>query len=173
MDKINKSDSNDNLLKPEVYVTSNDDDTKDKAGDKVLQVPKPETRSQGTPGPGFYTNPAYKSSISSQVSTATGESSKTHKSKKDTDVKSGTKSATDDRSADGGKAEPPETIVESASVASNSSSRPEGHEKIVNMCLRGDWAFLDQQLRNTKRGHTSLSKREPVRIVPAITKTSQ
>lgn len=65
---------------------------------------------------------------------------------------------------DCGVTERTDSNFDSASVGSGSNTitRNEGHERVINLCVRGEWILLDQHLRNIKRGHPSLARPEQV-----------
>lgn len=179
---MDKSDSNDNLLKPVAYVSSKTENSKtDIQSDKTKVNKEVPPNSNGVlspkkSGPGFYANPANRSSMSVSASNSMSENGKakekeTSKLDKEEDSQPEVKvkpevMITIDESNDGAKSDQQDPNADTASVSST-SSRNDGHEKserIVNMCLRGDWIYLDQQLRNMRRGHHCLTKKEPVRI---------
>ena len=174
---MDKNDSNDNLLKSESNAASKNDAKSGKTAD-ASGTAKVELQQHQISGPGYFTNPTSKNSNLSQ-NTSNGEASKINKSKKESDPKADVKTTADvktaaddkteadEQSSDGGNNEQMESMAESASICSTGSNqgvRTEGHERIVNLCIRGEWATLDQQLRAIKRGHPSLSKRDAVRI---------
>lgn len=67
---------------------------------------------------------------------------------------------------DCGVSEKTDSNCDSASFGSGSNlnSRHEGHERVINLCVRGEWILLDQHLRNIRRAHPGLSKAEQVNI---------
>lgn len=50
----------------------------------------------------------------------------------------------------------------SVGSGSNTVTKHEGHERVISLCVRGEWILLDQHLRNIKRGHPSLARPEQV-----------
>lgn len=152
---MNKSDSNDNFLKPEAHVRAKNDQTVSGTGGTS------STTGTKTAGAGTNRSPKFQEASGSEHCTQTKTQTNQVSGGKSDDT-----SVADDK-ADGDKHEQAEPTGESTSTGSSTtatSGKSEGHEKVVNMCVRGEWAFLDQQLRNTRRGHASLSKRETVSI---------
>ncbi|KAH3697636.1 hypothetical protein DPMN_085141 [Dreissena polymorpha] len=159
--ELHVSDSNDNLIKNEVC---------------NIDVIESETsfntdfNSPMTLGPGMFSNPVNKS-LSNLLENANQETSKkslnhangdpvvvNEKSKHlENDTKENSKSGFAYHEA---KTEP---HVDSSSVTSGSNSTGRhDHDRVVNLCIRGEWIILDQHMRNIRRGHPSLSKPDPV-----------
>lgn len=126
--------------------------------------------------PGFYKNPNIGSNSAFESSTTNQSGSlealkrnkqivkleKEHKPDKSTSASSddtGTSSG-----IDCGVSEKTDSNFDSASVGSGSNTniRHEGHERVIHLCVRGEWILLDQHLRNVRKAHPSLSKAEQV-----------
>jgi hypothetical protein len=132
--------------------------------------------------PGFYKNPN-KNSTGLLESASTGPNGnsdgskipKHHKENKAADK--GPANANDETvSSSGiecGVSEKTESNFDSTSVGSGSNThhRHEAQERVINLCMRGEWIVLDQHLRNIRRAHPSLMKADPVSVIKIISKS--